>query len=155
MEKQRTYLTPEEVQEFIKSGVDFGETSCNWLRYIPVPNNEGFKCTFRLYLREDIRDDTWDDPNFEIIPAPNLQEVLDIIPNTLELPTGDEAFPYAVVSFQLCETEDEECSCFTAYHHQAWDFDDDTLHEDPNPLIATANLLRWVCKNYPETLTKN
>lgn len=145
MEKQRTYLTPEEVQEFIKSGVDFGETSCNWLRYIPVPNNEGFKCTFRLYLRDDIRDDTWDDPNFEIIPAPNLQEVLNVLPTSIE--------NYDLVldlRADFISYKDNDANIYLEEFRLR-------LYEGLQGCViqGCVNLLRWVCKNYPETLTKN
>ncbi|MFR9500664.1 MAG: hypothetical protein SNH18_09505 [Rikenellaceae bacterium] len=73
MEKQRTHLTPEEVQEFIDLGVDFGETVCKWLLFDPLDKIEGYIPTWELYLSDNVHKGTYRDPNFKILPAPSLQ----------------------------------------------------------------------------------
>ncbi len=142
MEKQRTHLTPNEVQEFINLGVDFGETDSVWLHqafegwfHRPITNDEGIVGDAKESFHID-----------DILPAPSLPEVLEILPK--HIVTSDNDYG-------------SEWNLHLYYDDGLWkaeylgDFDFflyDTVQS--SLLVAVAHLLRWVCENHPETLTK-
>lgn len=129
--KNRTHLTPDEVQEFINLGVDFGtKTSDVWLHQLgegwfsrTIPNDIGFISEAKECYHID-----------NILPAPNLQEVLEMLPQYIDGCLLD-----------ICK-DGVWIMEYIAYGG--------SYHTDSNALTCAVNLLRWVCKNHPETLTK-
>ncbi len=69
--KQRIHLTPEEVQEFSSLGVDFGNTTIIWAI---DEDNYAFLFPRASHI---CRMKSW-----RMLPAPNLQEVLNAIQNS-------------------------------------------------------------------------
>lgn len=141
MKKHRAHLTPEEVQEFHEMGVVFGETACVWCEnkhgYELQEAQEGYA---KIDLYENIED--WDIKS--ITTAPNLQEVLEVLPKNIKM--GDEDFmlnilfaPHSWYFNYRSWLDNSECTDYIT---------------DENPLIAAVKQLRWLCNNHPETLTK-
>ncbi len=144
MGKQRTNLTPEEVQEF-KPWVEFKNTACVWLLRIDgkllfidrkngedvlmVANNYGESATFQ-----------------EMISAPNLQEVLEVLPKQI-LKDGNiytYCFGYSHVATEPYVEYIELSKQNKSLHFEVYD----------DIIGAHLNMLRWVIENHPETLTK-
>ncbi len=139
MEKQRTHLTPVGVQEVVNLGIEFGETACSWL------NNDG---EWSLETTETAQwyYDTPDTIYEELIPAPNLQEVLEVLPPSIQLFNGGSVFKI-VLSVKLF------CGWYCNYETLTAQIGESVTYFN-NPLDAVMDRLRYVIAHYPETLTK-
>lgn len=146
MSKNRKHLTPEEVQEFKEMGVDLGENQDVYLHqqdsgwWKPITNDKGF--IYEAKEHYSIND---------IIPAPNLQEVLEVLPKQFKTMGRqyvlwiDPFFGAIGYKKILCPDTNEDL-----YVEQ--EVGGEVQFEYTNLLIGAADLLRWVCKNHPETL---
>ncbi len=137
-EKQRTHLNPEEVQEFIDLGVDFGETTIMW-----AIDEDNYAFLFPR-ISHICRMKSW-----QMLPCPNLQDVLGLLPPYIINIVGADHYKACLNFHKYVFQGFSYCYCPVRGRKV-------TLIEecDDNPLIAAVNLLRWVCKNHPETLTK-
>ncbi len=139
---QRTYLTPEEVQEFINLGVDFGETADVWLL------STGSEVMMRYTRDEGEYLSKFPECYTSLLPAPTLQEVLEVLPKDIELDGEEWTLAFAL--------QPEYNNLWTVFYvilgGEKYHTESDQRH--PNPLLAAIELLRWVCKNHPEKLTK-
>lgn len=78
--------------------------------------------------------------NYILLPAPSLQEVLEVLPKQIKAKGGIYQTLHIERYSSLVEWS-------IGYGIEA-DF------VEPNILDAAADLLRWICENYPELLTK-
>ncbi len=138
--KQRTHLTPDEVQEFINLGVDFGETTLVYeLRLVDKVEQD-----YSWHLR--VRTNTLPKKG-KILPAPNLQEVFDVLPKYLQRKHSDDTEKYYLSLWR--DSDDEWTLAYYIPYMGVM-----TSHIDDNLLECAIRLLRWVCKNHPQTLIK-
>ncbi len=132
----RTHLTPEEVTEFIDLGVDFGETTIMW-----AIDEDNYAFLFPR-VSHICRWKSW-----RMLPCPNLQEVLEVLPKYVEDDNLEWTWAIAI---------QPENGFYTAFYVRPGD--DIWLNKSDQQseyIIEVAiGLLRWVCQNHPETLTK-
>lgn len=160
------HLTPEQVQELMNFGVEFEETACIWAESIGHPlwddNGEpyyiGDGC-HTLYLRNSNDNDVWFEPT--ILPAPNFQEVLEILPTSIKQRclTGEQEVVSYILSIQrrFSISNGSDSAFAMEYVYNPDDpFEMCTMRcfSDTNPLIAAYDLLMWVINFYPESLIK-
>lgn len=139
------HLTPEQVQELIELGVEFGETVDVWLRYpakYDAPQDKE-EWAYRRFSRYDIVAET---NKINTTPAPNLQELIEVLPKYIE-----QIGCTLSVKFLPSYAHYKERTVFRYV-----DISNVTTvyFGDENPLIAATNLLKWVVENRPESLTK-
>lgn len=149
MEKKRTHLTPNEVQEFIDLGVDFGETEMYW------NISDCSECAGVLPI--DIIIGEWgrlnpsqvdislvegkDDSADYCLPAPNLSEVLEVLDKVYRTKGSQWMWGLNPLhSKYVCSIGMITASnCIRGVGN--------------TPLIAATIALRQLCSDHPETLT--
>ncbi len=136
--KQQTHLPPEEVQYFIDKGVNFGETQCVWHRLVFGYTKADWTLRPSFKHAKPIL-------AHDVIPAPNLQEVLDVLPGGIYeelIPHGKQKFflnIYRLDGFWYMEYCNNRIKIIL-----------ENVYSLQNPLDCAIQLLRWVCKNHPD-----
>ncbi len=129
----KTHLTAEEVLQFTKFGINFGETGNEYVAsktigVICTPNLLGDIKYDKLVLRNQFQ-------TAFAIPAPNLQEVLNILPQKINSPF-----------------ERKHLRIDNFINVWSIGYNIDLCFESENLLDAAIELLTYICENFPEIL---
>lgn len=147
MKEELKNLTPEQVEELKKLGVEFEDTQMVWSCFKPTMEllDEYPLSTRRKYKEE----------NTIFIAAPNLQEVWERLPDKILI--IDKYYYNLYLDKHTSPKITEHAASYTALLKNKKK-EIDILHEEvssDSSLMACFALLKWVATNYPESLIKN
>lgn len=137
----------------MSKGVVFGKTNCVWVK--TNHSDDSYTLTASNVWMSNGTEGISDDDNWghNDIPAPNLQEIIHILPKSIE-------HNGLTLYFELhCKNIAGDDTYFARYRRVIFDKINGEriveIHEtDDNAIVATALLLKWILATYPETLNK-
>ena len=148
MKNQRTHLLPNEVEELKELGVEFANTQLVWV----YSHRIGFICSDSL-AKKMMGEPKYNvlfgkkeavEFNYNYISAPNLQEVLEILPKEIDNAEIDINFNWNWV-FEYVE--------YSFPHNSgAYEVNPIITYTNNNPLTAAFELLKWTATNHKELI---